>query len=78
MKERLEEFKSKLADLIDEYKVEISASDEYMGYPECGEDIQIVMFIMGEVIEGKYHDCVEEKFGSMLDSESLRNHVQTP
>lgn len=75
MKERLDEFKRKLADLIDEYNVEISASDEYMGYPECGEDIQIVMSIDGKVIDGKYHGYAIEKFGNTLDAEKLRTHV---
>lgn len=72
MKEKLDEFKKKLADLIDEYHVEITASDEYQGYPECGEDIQIVFHISGEVIDGKYHSDANEKLGSCIDSLELR------
>lgn len=74
MKERLDEFKKKLADLMDEYEVEITASDEYSGYPECGEDIQIVIstedkYVDGEFIHFRYE---EQKFGQYIDSERLR------
>lgn len=72
MKDRLEEFKKKLADLIDEYQVEITASDEYQGYPECGEDIQIVFHITGQMIDGKYHGDADDKLGTYIDSERLR------
>lgn len=72
MKARLDEFKQKLADLIDEYQVEITASDEYQGYAECGEDIQIAFHITGQMIDGKYHGDADDKLGTYIDSERLR------
>lgn len=36
-----EEFKTKFRALLSEYGAEISAKDEFTGYPECGEDIRI-------------------------------------
>ena len=69
----MDEFKQKLADLIDEYQVEITADDEYKGYAECGEDIQISFHISGEFIDGKYHEDANESFGTYIDSLDLRN-----
>lgn len=37
----LREFSLELADLMEKYAVEIVAKDEFEGYSECGEDIQI-------------------------------------
>lgn len=72
MRARLDEFKKKLADLIDEYQVEITASDEYPGYAECGEDIQITFHITGQMIDGRYHGDADDKLGQYIDSERLR------
>lgn len=41
-----EVFKKELQELLNKYNAQIYAKDEYMGYPECGEDIHIY-------IEGK-------------------------
>lgn len=41
MIDRREEFKSELNELLKKYRCDIYASDEWEGYPECGEDIQI-------------------------------------
>ncbi|MBK5722580.1 hypothetical protein JGH11_17030 [Dysgonomonas sp. Marseille-P4677] len=73
MEERLKEFKSKLADLMEEYEVEISASDEWTGYAECGEDIQITFFIEGKVIDNTYLPYSSENFGECISIEQLRN-----
>ena len=62
MKARLDEFKQKLADLI----------DEYQGYAECGEDIQIAFHITGQMIDGEYHGDADDKLGTYIDSERLR------
>ena len=34
-------FLLELKDLLIKHKVSISSSDEYPGYPECGEDVRI-------------------------------------
>ena len=57
-------FLKELADLMDRYKAAFTASDEYRGYPECGEDIQIRIDI-----EDVYDDI---GFGSYIDAEKLR------
>ena len=80
-KEQVEaEFKAKLAALLDEYRVEdptgfwtprIEASDHYQGYPECGEDIRIIVSLppkrdsSGELIR----DYAEIDLGSSFDSQ---------
>ena len=55
------EFLQKLRDLLSEYNVEITADDEWEGYSECGEDIQINIeanfdypFFIDDVKFGKY------------------------
>ena len=37
------EFLNELCDLLDKYDVEISASDHWEGYAECGQDIKITI-----------------------------------
>lgn len=58
------EFKNKLADLLEKYKVSIRANDDWWGYPECGQDIQIYF-----EFENPPYD---EKFGSFISVEDLR------
>lgn len=41
------EFKKDLAELLKKYNATIESQDEYRGYPECGEDIQITVDIEG-------------------------------
>ena len=74
MQEKMNEFKAKLAELIEEYDVEICASDEWEDYPELGEDIQITVFICGREIGGIYHPDITEKFGSCITIERLKSN----
>ena len=41
MADKREEFKAELNALLIKYECDITASDEWMGYAECGQDIQI-------------------------------------
>jgi hypothetical protein len=38
-------FLSDLRSLLDKYNAEITAEDHYEGYPECGEDIRMTVYI---------------------------------
>jgi len=50
-------FLNDLSSLLKKYNAEITASDEYPGYPECGEDIQICIEIgYRELRLGNYID----------------------
>ncbi len=40
-------FKKDLKDLLVKYNADITAKDHYMGYPECGEDIKMIVDIPG-------------------------------
>lgn len=57
-----------LKELLIKHKVGISSSDEYPGYPECGEDIRIR-------IESEWKDNPDMdiflNFGSSIDSELI-------
>jgi len=64
MKEQTKEFMYKLADLLEEYNIEITASDEWSGYAECGEDIQIC-------IENNMH-YEDTNMGTFIDPSKLR------
>ena len=44
-KEIEKEFKADLSALLKKYNAVIEAEDEYQGYSECGEDIQISVWI---------------------------------
>lgn len=72
MEKRMTEFKAKLAELLDEYDAEISYEDEWMGYPECGEDIQITVFIGSKLIDSKYIPSEEEKIGDSITVSKLK------
>lgn len=39
--ERIISFMKELKSLLEKYKIEITATDEWEGYSECGEDFQI-------------------------------------
>jgi hypothetical protein len=39
------EFKEELKALLKKWGAEIEASDQYSGYPECGEDIHMIVSI---------------------------------
>ena len=60
------DFLKELATLMDKYKVEITASDEWMGYAECGEDIQIR--IETDSTASEYFSI---PFGTSLDKDSI-------
>lgn len=70
---KLNEFRLKLADLMEEYSVEIEANDVYPGYPECGKDIRILLCYNGEFTDGEYQPSREVEFGRYLDARVLRN-----
>lgn len=63
--ERREEFKTKLNALLIEYRCDLSASDEWPGYAECGQDIQIVAEFDYDI--GTDEEITEDiKFGSVV------------
>lgn len=59
-------FMKELGALIEKYGIEITAGDEWMGYAECGEDIQIR-------IES---DSKSVPFGKYIDKESLKKRIE--
>ncbi|MCP4355917.1 MAG: hypothetical protein GY793_09870 [Proteobacteria bacterium] len=63
MKESTKQFMYELADLLEKHKVEIKASNEWTGYAECGQDIQIYFDI---------NDNEEIMLGTYVDSDKLR------
>jgi hypothetical protein len=64
-------FLSELADLMEKWGVEIYADDEYKGFAECGEDIQIS-------IESMYTQEYEVvKLGNYIDPEMLKKYLDT-
>ena len=55
-----------LADLMDKHEIDaITATDEWQGYAECGQDVQIR-------IEHKTDYSFDPGFGQWADSDSLR------
>lgn len=70
MREHTVSFLRELADLLDKYKGTITAADEWTGYAECGQDIQIAV----ETEE----DYDEYQFGSWMDAEKIRLKIGDP
>lgn len=68
MNDREKQFYAELKSLLQKYDVEISANDEYQGYPECGEDIRIVAYSPSK-FEGfeMVHDMIDIDFGRVID-----------
>jgi hypothetical protein len=64
MDEKTKLFLKELADLMEKHNAELSAKDEWTGYAECGEDIQIRL-----EIKDVYDDIA---FGGYIDAEKLR------
>ena len=56
-------FLSELAELLEKHKVYFTADDEWTGYAECGQDIQISL-------ETDQYDTI--KFGRYLDIETIK------
>ena len=54
-KQFMEEFQA----LLNKYDAEIDAKDHYIGYPECGEDVRMTMFIPA-VYDDEYN-CVSRE-----------------
>ena len=55
--DKRKQFVRDLVKLCENYGATLSASDEYEGYPECGEDIQITAgfdYPFGDVKFGEY------------------------
>ena len=71
--QQLKLFKLELADLMEKYNMTIEASDEFMGYPECGEDIQICFECCPEYNHDEYLGIAEENLGKYIDADRLRN-----
>jgi len=71
-KEQVEiEFKAKLKALLREYDAEISASDHWSGYAECGEDVRITVTIPSifNAETGEYvREWTEIDLGRYIDS----------
>lgn len=70
--DRINEFRLKLADLMEEYSVEIEANDVYPGYPECGTDIRIFLYYNGEFTDGEYQPSREVELGKYLNVNTVR------
>jgi len=74
MNQRETEFVNDLKDLLERHGCELEAEDAYIGYAECGEDIQIEAYATAD------HDCPRRPgqpimltFGNSIDAESLKN-----
>ena len=70
---KLNEFRLKLADLMEEYSVEIEAEDVYPGYPECGTDIRIFLYYNGEFTNGEYQPSQKVELGRYLNVYTVRS-----
>ena len=70
--DRLDEFRLKLADLMEQYSVEIEAKDVYPGYPECGTDIRILLCYNGEFTKKGYSQCRKVELSKCLDVDTVR------
>ena len=46
--DKKDEFLEKLKALFSEYNAELECDDEFSGFPECGEDLHMRVFIVGE------------------------------
>jgi hypothetical protein len=64
MDDKTKMFLNELADLMNKHNAEFTARDEWTGYAECGEDIQISLEIKDS--------CDYIQFGSYIDAEKLR------
>ena len=53
-------FKKELAELLRKYNANIEAKDHYQGYPECGEDIRMEVWL---------NECVDLDLGAYVDGE---------
>lgn len=53
-----EKFLAELRELFGKYDAEIEASDHWMGYAECGEDIRMTVEI--PAVYDKNNDCIRE------------------
>ena len=71
--QQLKLFKLELADLMEKYNMTIEASDEFMGYAECGEDIQICFECYPEYNHDEYLGHAEENLGKYIDVDRLRS-----
>ena len=57
-KEVEQDFRNELQDLLNKYGAEFEAEDHYPGYPECGEDIRITVWI--HAIYDSEGNCIRE------------------
>ena len=39
------EFRKELLELLEKYHAKIESEDHYQGYPECGEDVRMTVYI---------------------------------
>lgn len=62
------DFLKELENLLDKYNVEIVASDEWLGYAECGQDIQIRI-----KSDFTAPECYSIPFGETLSKDTIRS-----
>ena len=73
MNEREKQFCAEFKALLEKYGVELSASDEYKGYPECGEDIRIVAYASSKWYKyDKIHDGIDVDFGRSIYADNIK------
>jgi hypothetical protein len=63
------DFLKELSTLLEKYKIEITAADEWGGYAECGEDIQIRVETDGT------ETFFSIPFGKYLSKESIQESL---
>jgi hypothetical protein len=69
--ENVKPFLNELKTLIEKYGIEITASDEWEGYSECGEDIQIR--IESTIGSSEYFSI---PFGKSIDANDIEKALQ--
>lgn len=73
MNEREKQFCEELKALLEKYGVELSASDEYKGYPECGEDIRIMAYASSVWKDAEIvADSIDIDFGKYINEASIQ------
>lgn len=65
------DFLKELAALLEKYNIEITASDEWTGYAECGEDIEIRI-----EPDYPYTDWFSIPFGTSLSKEDIKKVIE--
>jgi hypothetical protein len=74
MNQREIQFLIQLRTLLQTHGVELEATDDFPGYPECGQDIRIRAYAAGRSAE--LTDTIDVDFGSSIDVESITKLFQ--